>query len=125
VYQGKSGAWKDALEVMQTMVKEGCQPNVVTYNALMSVLVKNGEWNQTLELFRKLRSTPDLKPDTISYSVAISACSKGSKWQKAIELLSDMETAGVKPNEFTYRPVQPCCCILIYHFISCVTGHQP
>jgi pentatricopeptide repeat protein len=89
------------------MVNEGCQPNVVTYNALMSALVKNGEWNQTLVLFQKLRNTPGLVADTISYSVAISACSKGSKWQKAVELLSDMEAAGVKPNEFTYRPVLP------------------
>jgi pentatricopeptide repeat protein len=111
------------LQVMQIMVKEGCQPNVVTYNALMSVLVKNGEWNQTLELFQRLRNSPGLTADTISYSVAISACSKGAKWQKAIELLTDMETAGVKPNEFTYRPVQPRCFISMNHILRPI--HHP
>lgn len=86
------------------MAADGCQPNVVTYNSVMSVLVKNGQWNQTLQVFDMLR-TSKLAADTRSYSVAISACSKGRKWQKALEFLGEMEAAGVKPNEFTYRPV--------------------
>ena len=101
---GNSGQWKAALAVLEKMAADGCQPNVVTYNSVMSVLVKNGQWNQTLQVFDMLR-TSKLAADTRSYSVAISACSKGRKWQKALEFLGEMEAAGVKPNEFTYRPV--------------------
>jgi pentatricopeptide repeat protein len=104
---GNSGQWKQALALMDSMASEGCQPNVVTYNAIMSVLVKNGEWNQTLQIFEKLRGSK-LTADTRSFSVAVSACSKGRKWQKALDLLAEMEAAGVKPNEFTYRQVRPC-----------------
>ena len=100
---GSSGKWKDALALLDKMIEEGRpMPNVITYNAVMSALMKNGEWNQTLQVFKRLR-TSGLSPDTRSYSVAISACSKGQKWQKAVELLSEMESVGVKPNEFTYR----------------------
>ncbi len=38
----------------------------------------------------------------ISYDAAISACEKGQQCARALELLTEMQAAGIPPDEVTY-----------------------
>ena len=46
----KCGQLQKALEVYGELLREGCSPNVVTYNTLIDVHGKTGQWAEALKV---------------------------------------------------------------------------
>jgi pentatricopeptide repeat domain-containing protein 1 len=46
----KCGQLQKALEVYGELLREGCVPNVVTYNTLIDVHGKTGQWAEALKV---------------------------------------------------------------------------
>lgn len=42
------------LQVYAQMLQEGCAPNLVTYNTLIDLYVKTGQWGEAVRLLDKL-----------------------------------------------------------------------
>jgi pentatricopeptide repeat domain-containing protein 1 len=41
-------------QVYKQMIQEGCTPNLVTYNTLIDLYVKTGQWQEAIKLLDKL-----------------------------------------------------------------------
>ena len=113
---------QEAVKTLEDMKANGYRPTQVSYNAAMSALTKNGQWQQAIDMFGLVfrnseaqsssgggGSSSDLKPDAFSYSAALSACAKGRKWQLAFTLFDEMHAAGVEPTEFHYSSLMTAC----------------
>ncbi|CAK0829746.1 unnamed protein product [Prorocentrum cordatum] len=72
------------------------EPDVICYNARISVCEKGEQWQRALSLFSEMWQAR-LEPDVISYSASIRACEAGGQWAKALDLLESMLGARVDP----------------------------
>lgn len=53
------------------MIEEGCAPNLVTYNILIDVHVKNGHWEDALSLLHTLEQQ-GIQAEARTYNTVIS-----------------------------------------------------
>ena len=110
---GKAGQWQDALEMLQAMERAGFPPTRVSYNAALSALTKNSEYERALEMFESVFRDSESKqtkmPDSFSYAAALSACAQTRQWQRALALFREMEAAGIEPTVFTYSSLIAAC----------------
>ncbi|KAK3262832.1 hypothetical protein CYMTET_28338, partial [Cymbomonas tetramitiformis] len=88
--------------------KAGVEPNVITYNSLISACEKGGQWEKALEVFAGMKKA-GVEPNVITYSSLISACEKGGQWEKALEVFAGMKKAGVEPDVITYNSLISAC----------------
>ena len=71
------------------MRQQGLQPNVITYNSVISACEKGGKAESALQLFYEMRQQ-GLQPNVIFYTAVISACGKGGKAERALQLFCEM-----------------------------------
>ncbi len=69
----KCGTLEDALDIYRAMQKEGIQPNVVTWNTLVSAHVQHGESEKALQLFDQMKQA-SCPPNAITYNCVLQAC---------------------------------------------------
>ncbi|KAI5314497.1 hypothetical protein L3X38_043673 [Prunus dulcis] len=82
------------------MERNGCLPNVVTYNTLIDAYCKLNRIDQAFELLR-LMALKGLEPNLISYNVVINSgyCKEGNVHQ-ALVLQEEMWSDRLSPNVF-------------------------
>ncbi|KAL4198461.1 hypothetical protein AMTRI_Chr03g46000 [Amborella trichopoda] len=83
-------------------------PNLVTYNALLSCHVRLGRVDDALDLFRCMH----VKHNTSSYNTIIAGMSRAGRHAHALEFVRQMCTAGERPNLITLLNVLPACASL-------------
>lgn len=98
----KSGQLQKALEVYHEMLREGCTPNVVTYNTLIDVYGKTGQWQEALRVIETMNAS-NTKPVTRTYNTLMIACNTSGQWQEALSVYNDMVRRGHQPNTTTYN----------------------
>lgn len=98
----KSGQLQKALEVYNEMLREGCTPNVVTYNTLIDVYGKTGQWQEALRVIDTMNAS-NTKPVTRTYNTLMIACNTSGQWQEALSVYNDMVRRGHQPNTTTYN----------------------
>jgi pentatricopeptide repeat domain-containing protein 1 len=98
----KSGQLQKALEVYHEMLREGCTPNVVTYNTLIDVYGKTGQWGEALRVIDTMNAS-NTKPVTRTYNTLMIACNTSGQWQEALNVYNDMVRRGHQPNTTTYN----------------------
>ena len=59
--------WERANEVFDQMGAHNCQPDVVTYTALISALERGGQWQRALGVYHRM-CAQGCKPDAIVYN---------------------------------------------------------
>ena len=103
--------WQQAVGTLPELyaTSYGLAPNVLSYSAVQSVLVRRcGEWQQALGLFSAMFEA-QINPDVVSYSAVISACQKRGEWQQAISLFRAMPQARITPDVISYNAVISTC----------------
>ena len=65
----------------------GLAPNMITYNATISVCKKGHQPERALELLAEMQGR-DQEPDVIKYNATTNACEKGQQSERALELLA-------------------------------------
>lgn len=70
--------WEKARKVFEQMQGNGCQPDVVTYTALISSYERGGQWLLALEAFEEMVAR-GCWPDAIVYNAIIDAL-----WQTGV-----------------------------------------
>lgn len=81
------------------------EPNLITFNALMSVCQRAKLWQEAMSFFQQI-SDSNLQPDVISYSTLLSSF---SAWQNAFNLLKEMLERRLEANVITYNAAMNCC----------------
>jgi pentatricopeptide repeat domain-containing protein 1 len=70
--------WEKARKVFEQMQANGCQPDVVTYTALISAYERSGQWLLALEAYEEMVQR-NCRPDAIVYNAIIDAL-----WQTGV-----------------------------------------
>ncbi|KAJ7538024.1 hypothetical protein O6H91_11G031500 [Diphasiastrum complanatum] len=79
---GKCGSLQDAMRVFHSMP----QRNVISWNAIISACIHNGNAEEALELFHQMQQLGGLKPDTVTFICAIDACANLAVLEKGQEI---------------------------------------
>ncbi|KAL8471976.1 hypothetical protein ACS0TY_029276 [Phlomoides rotata] len=87
------------------------QPDVVSWNVIISAYFSNSESGKALDTFRCMRNH-GVKLDSVSWNSVIAGCTDNGKEQEALELLIDMQKSGCKPNRITITTVLTACAFL-------------
>ncbi|XP_065857865.1 putative pentatricopeptide repeat-containing protein At5g47460 [Euphorbia lathyris] len=100
----KCGQVKNAESIFQSLPRK----NLVTWNAMISGYAHNGDLNNVIEHFEKLKMVEDLKPDWVTFLNVIVACS-GSEvpLEKVIEYFESMV------NDYGVEPTIEHCCSMV------------
>lgn len=98
---GRSRRWEDAVVLLDDMVHVGLEPNVITFNALLTAAERGHQWEAGLALLSETRCR-SLRPDVITYNTTISACERSGEWSLCVWLLDEMHSVQIPPNVISY-----------------------
>ncbi|VFQ60165.1 unnamed protein product [Cuscuta campestris] len=100
----RSGRFTKVQELIGLMRKQGCDPDLVSFNTLINARLKSGPMtpNFAIELLDEVKSS-GLRPDIITYNTLISACSRHSNLKEAVNVFSYMDTHKCQPDLWTYN----------------------
>lgn len=88
-------------ETARMMIDRGCQPDIVTYNTLISMSCRNGKLQEAEKLLEQARNRA-LVLNKFSYTPLISLQCKEGNFDRASDLLDEMTERGHKPDLLTY-----------------------
>lgn len=120
------------VDLINEMESRGVYPDVVTYNAALSVYGRQGDTNMVLELLRRMQKS-EVQPDQITFTTAIKSCFEGHRFSDAFALLCESQQERFLPN-FAARSVNKwdlhglslatSCMVLSHGFLSMVFGQN-
>lgn len=80
------------------MEKNGCAPNVVTFNTLMHGFLQNNKTSKVVELLHKMAEPErNLVPDDTTFSIVVDLLAKDEKYRECLNLLPTFSVR--KPKE--------------------------
>lgn len=102
------GHFKEALNVLDQMEKEGIKPDLVTYNILISGYSVLGCIKDASAMINQMK-TSSLTPDVVSWTALISGCSRSGYYNDALMYSIEMQKEGIRPNSATLASLIRCC----------------
>jgi pentatricopeptide repeat protein len=75
---------------------------VVTYNTLIDVYGKTGQWAEALRVLDTMHAS-NSTPVTRTYNTLMIACNTSGQWQEALNVYADMLARRQQPNTTTYN----------------------
>ncbi|XP_018484664.1 pentatricopeptide repeat-containing protein At1g02060, chloroplastic [Raphanus sativus] len=97
-----AGLLHESINLFHTMKKMGVSPSAITFNTLLSILLKRGKTGLALDLFHEMRGTYGVKPDSYTYNILINGFCKNSMVSEAFRVFKDMECV---PDLVTYNTI--------------------
>jgi len=82
------------------MEEEGCEPNVITFSAMVKGHCMAGDVDEAFSVFRSMLSR-GLSADTVIFNTLLDGCVRHSMFELADQLLDDMTKYRVIPSKFT------------------------
>ncbi|XP_009343436.2 pentatricopeptide repeat-containing protein At1g74750 [Pyrus x bretschneideri] len=104
---GRSRQFGAINKLLNQMVKEGCQPNVVTYNRLIHSYGRANYLKEARNVFNQMQEA-GCEPDRVTYCTLIDIHAKAGFLDVALGLYDRMQEAGLAPDTFTYSVMINC-----------------
>lgn len=92
------------MDVYEQLQSEGCTPNMVTYNILIDVYSRTGQWSNAVGILDAV-AQQGLTPEARTYNAIISACGKAGHPATALNVYERMIADGVEPTGTTYTSI--------------------
>ncbi|KAL2928894.1 hypothetical protein RDABS01_034305 [Bienertia sinuspersici] len=93
--------------LLEQMVKDGCEPNVVTYNRLIHSYGRANYLNEAVGVFNQMQEI-GCEPDRVTYCTLIDIHAKAGFLDVALHMYQRMQEAGLSPDTFTYSVMINC-----------------
>lgn len=93
--------------LLDEMVKDGCMPNVVTYNRVIHSYGRANYLDEAVDVFYKMQEV-GCEPDRVTYCTLIDIHAKAGFLDFAMDLYRRMQVAGLSPDTFTYSVMINC-----------------
>ncbi|KAE8693906.1 Pentatricopeptide repeat-containing protein [Hibiscus syriacus] len=93
--------------LLDQMVKDDCQPNVVTYNRLIHSYGRANYLNEAINVFNQMQEI-GCEPDRVTYCTLIDIHAKAGFLDVAMDLYQRMQAVGLSPDTFTYSVIINC-----------------
>ncbi|XP_021761691.1 pentatricopeptide repeat-containing protein At1g18900-like isoform X1 [Chenopodium quinoa] len=98
----------DAINVLlEQMIRDGCEPNVVTYNRLIHSYGRANYLNDAVGVFHQMQEA-GCEPDRVTYCTLIDIHAKSGYLDVALHMYQRMQEAGLSPDTFTYSVMINC-----------------
>ncbi|KAB1216688.1 hypothetical protein CJ030_MR4G001516 [Morella rubra] len=94
-------------KLLDQMVRDGCQPNVVTYNRLIHSYGRANYLKDALNVFNQMQDA-GCEPDRVTYCTLIDIHAKAGFLDVAMCMYERMQEAGLSPDTFTYSVMINC-----------------
>lgn len=114
----RGNGFKAALAILERMKHAGQRPDVVTYNTVIDFLSSEENGAAIAEdLVRKDMPRNGVKPDLLTFNTLIKGVARnrgnksdaGTALGAAYKWLRELQTRGLKPDEFTYQSMVSAC----------------
>lgn len=88
------------------MVSEGIQPNIITYNSLMTTCANSSQWAKACEVYSYMIQD-GCHPDLSTFTNLLGALMNGgSQWTTGLLIFEDMHRSGYsRPDKSIYNAV--------------------
>ncbi|KAL1216716.1 Pentatricopeptide repeat-containing protein [Cardamine amara subsp. amara] len=93
--------------LLDEMVRDGCQPNTVTYNRLIHSYGRANYLNEAMNVFNQMQEA-GCEPDRVTYCTLIDIHAKAGFLDIAMDMYQRMQAAGLSPDTFTYSVIINC-----------------
>ncbi|KAL0542872.1 hypothetical protein IC582_017953 [Cucumis melo] len=90
-----------AILFFNDMEKNGMEPNLVTFNTLLTALYSKGQFLDGESMWARMENK-NIAPDLISYNARLRRMVLEKRVQDGIDLLAEMEEKAIKPNLDSY-----------------------
>ncbi|KAF8117957.1 hypothetical protein N665_0007s0006 [Sinapis alba] len=97
-----AGLLRESLNLFHTMKKMSVSPSLITFNTLLSILLKRGKTGLALDLFREMKLTYGVTPDSYTFNILINGFCKNSMVSEAFRVFKDMDCV---PDLVTYNTI--------------------
>ncbi|GAA0170144.1 hypothetical protein LIER_24473 [Lithospermum erythrorhizon] len=104
---GRARQFEAINKLLDQMVRDGCQPNVVTYNRLIHSYGRANYLNEAMSVFNQMRKM-GCEPDRVTYCTLIDIHAKAGYLDVALDMYDRMQEAGLSPDTFTYSVIINC-----------------
>ncbi|XP_028231434.1 pentatricopeptide repeat-containing protein At1g74750-like isoform X2 [Glycine soja] len=104
---GRARRFDSISKLLEQMVKDGCQPNVVTYNRLIHCYGCANYLKEALNVFNEMQEV-GCEPDRVTYCTLIDIHAKAGFIDVAMSMYKRMQEAGLSPDTFTYSVIINC-----------------
>lgn len=94
-------------KLLDQMIRDGCQPNVVTYNRLIHSYGRANYLNEAVDVFNQMQEA-GCEPDRVTYCTLIDIHAKSGYLNVAMDMYRRMQEAGLTPDTFTYSVIINC-----------------
>lgn len=94
-------------KLLDQMVRDGCQPNVVTYNRLIHSYGRANYLNEAVNVFNQMQEA-GCEPDRVTYCTLIDIHAKAGYLDVAMDMYQRMQEVGLTPDTFTYSVIINC-----------------
>eukprot|EP00240_Pyramimonas_obovata_P004294 CAMPEP_0118924448 /NCGR_PEP_ID=MMETSP1169-20130426/2579_1 /TAXON_ID=36882 /ORGANISM="Pyramimonas obovata, Strain CCMP722" /LENGTH=383 /DNA_ID=CAMNT_0006865565 /DNA_START=83 /DNA_END=1231 /DNA_ORIENTATION=+ len=91
------GGVRPAMRVFQWAHAQGYDLNAYHYTAVVSVLGKNGKWQDAVQLLDLMKGA-SVAPTVHTYSVLITCLNKAGEWERSLAMFEEMRQTGLEPD---------------------------
>ncbi|KAJ0020281.1 hypothetical protein Pint_32008 [Pistacia integerrima] len=101
---GRKGKVQDAVDVFERMDFYNCEATVLSYNAIMNILVEYGYFNQVHKVYMRMRDK-EIAPDVYTFTIRIKSFCRTRRPHAGLRLLKNMPSHGCELNAVAYCTV--------------------
>ena len=107
----RMGKHKDAIALANEMMNDSFENkkrlNLISYNCLIDVFIRGGEFKLAMKLFKLLQK--EHKPDLITYSTLIKGALIQKNYKQSSELFNEMLDKNIKPDDVLFNMILDFC----------------
>ncbi|KAH0875902.1 hypothetical protein HID58_073264 [Brassica napus] len=104
---GRAKQFGEINNLLNEMVRDGCQPNTVTYNRLIHSYGRANYLKEAMNVFNQMQEA-GCEPDRVTYCTLIDIHAKAGFLDVAMDMYHRMQVAGLSPDTFTYSVIINC-----------------
>lgn len=100
---GEAGLFKESMKLFQTMKSIGVSPSEVTFNSVLSILLRRGRTNMAKDVYDEMLGTYGVAPNTCTYNILIRGFCKNSMVDEGFHFFKEMMSFNCDPDVITYN----------------------
>lgn len=100
---GQAGLFQESIKLFSMMKSLGVSPSVVSFNSLLSVLLKRGRTNMAKSVYDEMLITYGVTPDTFTFNILIRGFCMNSMVDEGFRFFKEMSRFKCEPDVVTYN----------------------